>query len=149
MQVGRRHDIVGDASAKALGHRAEWCVKGTLVTLPPLSIAMAPMAGRPEMHAHCLPCVSKHPQSVQASTKDDCFTEVQWQQSKTSNGFNSFKNTISEVLPDRILVSTVPSMPALSFRDPRDINHILPAYSKILRVLLLIQSSYHIHFFRL
>ena len=35
MYVGRRHDIVGDASAKALGHRAEWCVKGTLVTLPP------------------------------------------------------------------------------------------------------------------
>ena len=28
----RRHNIVEDASAKALGHRAEWCVKGTLVT---------------------------------------------------------------------------------------------------------------------
>ena len=25
--------MVGDASAKALGHRAEWCVKGTLVTI--------------------------------------------------------------------------------------------------------------------
>ena len=29
----RRYNIVEDVSAKALGHRAEWCVKGTLVTI--------------------------------------------------------------------------------------------------------------------
>ena len=33
MYVERRHDIVGDASCQGpLGYRAEWCVKGTLVT---------------------------------------------------------------------------------------------------------------------
>ena len=31
MYVERRYNIIGDVSAKALGYRAEWYIKGTLV----------------------------------------------------------------------------------------------------------------------
>ena len=115
-------------------YRAEWCIKGTLVTLPPPLKEPWPLW---LVDRRCTPIACPMFLNIHSPYRPRPETIYRGVTVRTSDSFNSFKNIMFEILPDRILVLTVPSMPVLSFRDPGDIGYILSAYSKILRVLLL------------